>query len=97
MVAEVATLVSELTVGVDETVETVTVSLYFGVGVCPVPFRSVRQIVGQIMADAVLDRLDFDRAQILDQARMRGLAVERLEATGERARERKRRKDGESF
>jgi len=33
MVADVATLVSELTVGVDETVETVTVSLYFGVGV----------------------------------------------------------------
>ncbi len=45
------------------------------------------------MADAVLDRLDFDRAQILDQSRMRGLAVERLEATGERARERERRED----
>jgi hypothetical protein len=32
-VAEVATLVSELTVGVDVAIETVTVSLYFGVGV----------------------------------------------------------------
>ena len=41
MVAEVATLVSELTVGVDEAVETVTVSLYLGGGVWPVPFRSV--------------------------------------------------------
>ena len=39
------------------------------------------EIVGQIMADAVLDRRDFDRPKILDQPRMRGLAVERLEAT----------------
>jgi len=48
------------------------------------------------MADAVLDRLDFDRPQILDQSRVRGLAIERLEATGERGRKRKRRKDGET-
>ena len=47
------------------------------------------EIVGQIMADAVLDRRDFDRAQILDQTGMRGLAVKGLEATrksGRRAR-----------
>ena len=60
------------------------------------PVQIGGQIVGQIMADAVLDRLDFDCAQILDQSRVRGLAIERLEATGERARERKRRKDGET-
>ena len=47
--------------------------------------------VGQIVADAVLDRRDFDRAQILDETRMRGLAVERLEATREPAGERERR------
>jgi hypothetical protein len=48
------------------------------------------------MADAVLDRLDFDCAQILDQSRVRSLAIERLEATGERACERERRQDRET-
>jgi hypothetical protein len=34
------------------------------------------------MTDAVLDRRDFDRPKILHQSRVRGLTVERLEATG---------------
>jgi hypothetical protein len=48
------------------------------------------------MADAVLNRLDFDCAQILDQSRVRGLTIERLEATGERACERERSKRAET-
>jgi hypothetical protein len=45
------------------------------------------------VAEAVFDRRDFDRAKIFDQAWMRGLAVERLEAAREPARERERRED----
>ena len=48
------------------------------------------------MADPVLDRRDFDRAKILDQPWMRGLAVERLEAARKAACERKRRQDAEN-
>jgi len=45
------------------------------------------QIVAEIMADAVLDRRDLDRLQVSDQAGMRGLAVERLEAPAKRQRQ----------
>ena len=40
---------------------------------------------------------DFDCAQILHQSRVRGLAVERLEAAGERACERERHEDAEDL
>ena len=60
------------------------------------PVQIGRKIVGEIMADAVLNRLDFDCAQILDQSRVRGLTIERLEATGERACERERSKRAET-
>jgi hypothetical protein len=46
-------------------------------GVSPEPF------VAEIVADAILDRRDLDRAQILDEAGVRGLAIERLEASAQ--------------
>ena len=95
-VAEVATLVSELTVGVDVPVDTVTVRRYFGGGVWPVPLRSVVRLSAEIMADAVLDRRDFDRANVLDETGMRGLAVEGLEAARQSAGERERRDGAET-
>ena len=89
-------MISELTVGVCVPSETVTVRRYFGGGRLAGAVEVGDEILGKIVADAVVDRRDFDRAQILDKARMRRLAVERLEAAGQTAGERKRRADGET-
>ena len=94
-VADDATLISELTVGVCVPSETVTVKPIFRRRrrlTRPVEVRN--QVLGEIVANAIGNRRDLDRAQVLHQTRVRRFAIERLEAAGQTAGEQKRRGAG---